>query len=376
MSGVVKGWCPSAHRPMMSGDGLLVRVRPHMARLDAAAVNVLCALARRFGNGMIDVTSRANLQLRGVSEDDHPAVLDALIKAELVHADPMTEASRILSVTPFWRPDDLTDRLAKTLAQVQLPKLPDKMGIVLDTGSAPQLQSIPGDFRFEQAATGALILRADGADLGRPVEMGQAAMALQQMVGWFLDNNGVQSGRMAKHLKNAALPKDWQTDAPALNAKPPLPGTFTKGALFGVPFGQTDADALETLIRMTGAKHIRVTPWRMLYLEGVQSCPVPGFLNGPDPLLNTAACPGAPACAQATVGTRDLARSLNAHVAGSLHVSGCAKGCASRLKADITLVGRDGRFDLVKQGRPGDTPVQSGLTKTDVLQMMAHNDAL
>ena len=26
----VKGWCPGAHRPMMSGDGLVVRVRPLM----------------------------------------------------------------------------------------------------------------------------------------------------------------------------------------------------------------------------------------------------------------------------------------------------------------------------------------------------------
>ena len=27
----VKGWCPGAHRPMMSGDGLVVRIRPRLA---------------------------------------------------------------------------------------------------------------------------------------------------------------------------------------------------------------------------------------------------------------------------------------------------------------------------------------------------------
>ena len=27
---VVQGWCPGAHRPMMSGDGLVVRVRPRL----------------------------------------------------------------------------------------------------------------------------------------------------------------------------------------------------------------------------------------------------------------------------------------------------------------------------------------------------------
>ena len=66
---VVQGWCPGAHRPMMSGDGLVVRVRPRLARLSAAQTLGLCDLALRFGNGTIDLTNRANLQLRGVAED-------------------------------------------------------------------------------------------------------------------------------------------------------------------------------------------------------------------------------------------------------------------------------------------------------------------
>ena len=33
-----KGWCPGAYRPMMSGDGLVVRVRPVLARLTQAQV--------------------------------------------------------------------------------------------------------------------------------------------------------------------------------------------------------------------------------------------------------------------------------------------------------------------------------------------------
>ena len=31
----IKGWCPSALRPMQSGDGLVVRVRPRGGRLSA-----------------------------------------------------------------------------------------------------------------------------------------------------------------------------------------------------------------------------------------------------------------------------------------------------------------------------------------------------
>jgi precorrin-3B synthase len=45
-----------------------------------------------------------------------------------------------------------------------------------------------------------------------------------------------------------------------------------------------------------------------------------------------------------------------------LHVSGCAKGCAHPRPAPVTLVARDGLYDLVRNGRPGDAPVATDLT--------------
>ena len=62
----VRGGCPGALRPMQSGDGLIVRLRP---RAGAFALDDLMAVADisvRHGNGLIDLTRRANLQLRGV----------------------------------------------------------------------------------------------------------------------------------------------------------------------------------------------------------------------------------------------------------------------------------------------------------------------
>ena len=63
----VRGWCPGALRPMLSGDGMLLRVRPMLGEVSAEAMRGLCDLAGRHGNGLIDLTSRANLQLRGAS---------------------------------------------------------------------------------------------------------------------------------------------------------------------------------------------------------------------------------------------------------------------------------------------------------------------
>ena len=41
----------------------------------------------------------------------------------------------------------------------------------------------------------------------------------------------------------------------------------------------------------------------------------------------------------------------------TLHVSGCVKACAHPAAADLTLVGRDGRYDVVLDGTTRDKPV-------------------
>ncbi|MCT4373616.1 hypothetical protein CLG85_026310, partial [Yangia mangrovi] len=60
--------------------------------------------------------------------------------------------------------------------------------------------------------------------------------------------------------------------------------------------------------------------------------------------------------------TRALAARLAPKVRGTLHVSGCAKGCALPRAAKVTLVGRQGSFDLVEDGAPWDTPARTGLS--------------
>ena len=136
--------------------------------------------------------------------------------------------------------------------------------------------------------------------------------------------------------------------------------------MVGAPFGQIDARALRQCLK--GAKGIRLTPWRAFLLEGAALPASPEFVTVPDdPLMRVDACPGAPFCPSASVQTRDLARALAPRVRGSLHVSGCAKGCARKPSADVTLVGRDGKFDLVQAGNASDIPFKTGLKPDDVM---------
>jgi hypothetical protein len=60
-----KGWCPGALRPMQSGDGLLLRVRPRAGRFSIAEIIAITETAARCGSGEIDLTNRTNMQLRG-----------------------------------------------------------------------------------------------------------------------------------------------------------------------------------------------------------------------------------------------------------------------------------------------------------------------
>ncbi|MEO0679809.1 MAG: cobalamin biosynthesis protein CobG [Pseudomonadota bacterium] len=368
----VKGRCPGAHRPMMSGDGLIVRVRPRAGRLCAEAALGLCDLAERHGGGALDLTNRANLQIRGVAAEAHAPLLLALEDLGLLDADAEAERRRNLIVDPFAPAGGLCRRLAEALTEAlpRLPALPAKIGFAVDAGPAPILQDAPADLRLERGPAG-LILRADCARAGRKVSEVQAIPALIEMAEWLASRLGPDTRRMARVQTRQALPTAWRDAPPAPPAGRPAPGLRAEGLLLGAPFGRLPAEDLRRLLHEAAAPAIRLTPWRMILLEGVRAAPAAAarFITRPDdPLLPVDACPGAPFCASASVETRAVARRLAPLWKGSLHVSGCAKGCARATVADLTLVGRDGAFDLVRGGRAGDAPLARGLTLNDLLR--------
>ena len=362
----VKGWCPGALRPMQSGDGWVVRVRPRLARLTRAQALGLCDAAQTYGAGLIDLTNRANLQIRGVSDDALGPLQDTLAGLDLLDSDADLESRRNILIVPDWRDGDDSARLWTELAErlAELPQLPPKMGFAMDAGPAPVLAGDPADFRIERGQ-GGLILRAEGRAFGMALQHGREIDSLIRLCRWFVDTGGAQSGRMARH--DAALP-DWGIwdAAPAPVRAPFRAGLTPAGLVVGAAFGQIMAQDLAQTLAAIDAPAIRVTPWRCIVLEGVTATSLlpASLIATPDhAALRVDACAGAPLCPQASVETRALALQLAPHVSGSLHVSGCAKGCARARAADITLIGRDGRFDLVLQGRSDAT----GLTTDQIL---------
>ncbi|MFN4191509.1 MAG: precorrin-3B synthase [Tabrizicola sp.] len=411
----IRGWCPGALRPMQSGDGLVVRIRPPLGRLTPAQAEAIANAAQTHGNGIIDLSARANLQLRGVTEASHGPLIDELRMQDLIDRDIETESLRNLIVTPFrcvppppspphegegrlqgqlsrgtlasgaslpplWGRDgegghrtstaDDTDSLAATLtaALARMPKLPGKFGFALDTGPRPVLSGASADIRVEREPQGRLILRPDGHPFGQPVtDLGRDVLA---MADWFVSNGGISNGRgrMAALIARGIIPPDC-TLAPAELLPTPRPGLHPEGALVALAFGQMRAETLDALAAL--GHEIRPTPWRMLLIVGATCLPdMPGLITEPtDPVLRITACTGAPGCPQALGDTRDLARRLACHLAPdqTLHVSGCAKGCAHPGPAETTLTATGQGYDLIRNGTASATPSLTDLSPQAIL---------
>lgn len=358
-----KGWCPGALRPMPAGDGLLLRVRPHCSRLDPDQGTGLVRISESFGNGQLDLGSRATLQLRGVREGSLPEVHRRLQALDLLDPDPRVEARRNIMTTPFWREGDGTLELVRRLEEALLnaPDLPPKFGFAIDTGECPALQDASADIRIERAGKD-LLLRADGMAQGERVEP-QAAMArILELLNWFASCG---QARMAKAVAAGIVPALHADAAPDPQA--PLDKILRAAPLLFAPFGAVTS---QILAELTGSA-LRLTPWRAVLPEGHARSEL--WLTDPShPLLRVSACIGAPGCASSSIETRALARDLAAIVPEGrhLHVSGCGKGCAHPAPAHVTLTGREGRFDLVLNGPAGGKPALCGLTGIDIPDMM------
>jgi precorrin-3B synthase len=407
-----RGWCPGALRPMPTGDGLLVRIRLRGGRLPVPLARILAEGARRFGNGLIDLSTRANLQMRGFTEETHAALLAYLADAEILDDDPNAEAVRNIVASPlagssgFGALLDLVPILTtldtRLATDTRLHALPTKFGFVLDDGGWPSLENVSADVRFEAClddgrpmfrvslggtARGATFIGAcaphDVAEVASRIAI--AFLAAREEAR---DEGKSDAFRMrdlldegvARRIANASgLIASAPVPSRPHATKPPAPigyfsGTAGRSVLgLGVAFGRLTSKTLERVAEAAEAlacDSLRVTPWRALLLPlgnteklgaWLPRFEAEGFILDPtDPRRAIAACPGAPACMNATTSTQDdamrlapLARQLSEHGIG-LHVSGCAKGCAHPERAPITLVASCGLYGLVFDGTAQD----------------------
>ncbi len=188
------GWCPGALRPMMSGDGLIVRVKPRGMTLSVGRAIGIAAAAARHGNGLLDLTARANLQIRGVTEASLPALTAELDAMGLLDADAEAESRRNVVASPLMGLDpaatfDIRPTVATleaALAEAEgLGALPSKFGFAVSDGGTMPLGEVSADLRFEAMRDGRFAVRLDGAEgtavFCAAVSLSETAIALTRV---------------------------------------------------------------------------------------------------------------------------------------------------------------------------------------------------
>lgn len=400
-----KGWCPSVLRPMMSGDGLVVRLGQKASVLSPQEARTLAGLAQCCGNGLLDLTSRGHLQFRGVTETSLPllqARLHALGFVEAKNEDaaaPTVMTNALAGLDPSAlidsRPLASASRARLSTSQA-MSNLPPKFCFAIDDGGLLSIAGEKSDIAFVPvrfAGAVKFVVNLGGVCVGECArdDIPEVALRLAQA---FLDLRGAgvrAAQRMGDLVSRLGAPAVLRLAAVATLAfevpapKRPQPiGRFRLGALHalgvGVPFGRLDGTTLSSLadVAEESRGELRLTPWRAVLLLGARQ-PDSGvlqaaglILDANNPLRAVAACPGVSGCMNGTTATQADARQI-ATIAQRLgtqgvvvHVSGCEKGCAHAAPAPVTFVGREGLYDMVINGGADQAPVRHGLRPSEL----------
>ncbi len=178
----IKGWCPSAWRPMLTGDGYLVRLHFSCGIVTSDQARAIARLSQAHGNGLIDLTRRANLQIRGVSEEHIPELQAELVGENLIAEDAAAETVPNVIASPLAGRDrealidirPVVRELERHLASdLHARDLPAKFCITVDDGGRFSLRDIDADISFE-ACRARLLHRAGRGRLCRFRSTGSA----------------------------------------------------------------------------------------------------------------------------------------------------------------------------------------------------------
>jgi precorrin-3B synthase len=281
--------CPGLLRPWIADDGALIRLRIPGGSLSVDALGGLLGVARAHGDGAVHLTSRANLQVRGIPHDDgclSDAVVDAVMATGLM---PSTSHERIRNVmaSPLTGRSggraDLRPVVAeldrRLCAEASLAALAGRFLFVLDDGR--------GDLTDRELDLGLVALDADTAQVrvgtrswGPVVALSAAAETLTALAAEFVELAGAQPAspwHVDELPGGGGLLTPPSDPRPGTRVSSPPPDLGRIEQVDGrvawhlpVTDGRIDARLFDE-VRTHGAHGLVVTPWRTVIVPDLEN---------------------------------------------------------------------------------------------------------
>jgi precorrin-3B synthase len=381
--------CPGVLALHEAADGWLARVRLPGGRLAAAQLRALADVAD-LGNDLVELTARANLQVRGLDEGAGEEVAARLAVAGLLPSLAHERVRNVLASPLAGRHlgaladvDGVVTRLDRELcADVALSELPGRFLFLVEDGSGVldgydhDLALVPGAPSDERPHDGGLELPHDaelallvaGVDSGwRAPARDAPALAIAAARAFLARREGAWRvselpggprelidalGPVAAERQEAALTWAKAPGGLAAGRTVQRDGRVALTAL--VPLGRLNASQLRTLAEI-GAD-VRVSPWRTLSLVDLPDGGVAAELIGIGLILDPdsgwaglSTCAGLGACRSAQVDVRAAAAAratTRASGAPAEHWSACTRRCGELRGTRVTVAADGGRLLL------------------------------
>lgn len=384
-----RGACPRLAAPMETGDGLLARIVPSgPIAIDAFAA--LCAAAQTHGNGLMEITARGSVQVRGLDRASAPQFAASVEALDIGYDNDVPVLATPLPHAPSApiRAQDLAAEIRAAIVQrdfVSVHKsLAPKVSVIVDDGGAISLDTLAADIRLravehESPAKILVMIGNDGA-LGSPLGLAAPENAPQLVCDLLqvIAARGTDA-RARDILREEGLEPFMSAARSTLEPTPPIPTPRQSETIglhklhdgqcaigISLPFGQTQALDLIALLRIAranGAAWVATAPQRTLLLGPISemtafalgtAADTLGFVvDARDARRRVVACAGAPACTSGLIPARSLAAEIASRLGQgkmAVHVSGCAKGCAHHHPAPLTIVGTAQGAAFVRDG--------------------------
>ncbi|MGY1827916.1 precorrin-3B synthase [Blastococcus sp. SYSU DS0541] len=373
--------CPGALQTHSAADGELARVRVPGGLLDAGQLRVLGVAAVELGDGALELTSRGNVQLRGLRRGSAAELGGRLAAAGLLPSDSHETARNLLGSVLSGRAGGLLDARGwvrafdvAMCADPSLAALPGRFLATFDDGRG-DVAALGGDVGLLALSPGVIALTLAGVDSGLragPSDAVSLALAATRALLAERAEQGGTAWRLAELVDGAArvaarvaasleLQAGARTEVPAEPRVRPIgavrqdDGRTALAAV--VPLGRLTAAHLSLLADL--AAEAQLTPWRGVVVPDLadgSAAPLlveAGLVLHPaSPWTRVTACAGLPGCAKSLADVR--ADATAAVVVGSLpaggarqHWAGCERRCGRPGGAvvDVVATGSGYRID-------------------------------